>query len=259
MTAALKQPVGSIILVTADLALGPGVPRLCDKAVPDCTGAYAAALGIKWRTQERWAVHGPFVARVGEDGLSDFIVHGPFYIPAADPKFRHREWQTLKFDGGLFAASGVEPDGLSIGAESSLGGRLTPWRLDGVFTGLVGEDVGLSLRARWLTSVKSGLHDFRVGLAPLLEHSDVDRQWSYPSPLGLLLPELGVGRRESESFPYLGWSLPVSRRFVSPLLRRHPFTAEDVLGVRVAATVLVSFRQTAIETTYLLSAGVTVW
>jgi hypothetical protein len=214
---------------------------------------------MAWGTADRWAIPGPFVARVSEGGLSDVTAQGSSYVPRTEPKLRPRAWRAPKTEGGFFALTGLAAGDVSIGAEAIVTARITPWRSYDLWAGLIGEDVGVSARARWSSSVTSRIRDFRIGLAPVLEDSDIYRDWSYPSPIGLLVPEIGIGRREQTTAPYFGWSLPVTRRFVSPLVRRHPFDAADVLGIRIAAEALLSFRQAAVEKTFWLSTGITVW
>jgi hypothetical protein len=57
----------------------------------------------------------------------------------------------------------------------------------------------------------------------------------------------------------LSWSLPVEYRLESPYFRRHPFTARDVLGVRVAPTAMFSFPPSGTEVLVGLSLGLSFW
>jgi hypothetical protein len=270
LSRALAQPAGSRVVLTADLELGAGIPRLCDRVAPDCSGASVRALGLTWGAADHWGIAGPFVARVSEGGVSDLTAQGPYYVPRTEPKLRPREFRDLKIEGAVLALSEFAGDTVSLGAQASIAARLTPWKSYSLLPGLIGEDMGLSIRARWLSSVTSGTRDLRIGIAPILEDSNLYRDWSYPSPMGLFAPEVGFGRRSGglpdlsgqqadETMPYVGWSLPITRRFVSPLVRRHPFDANDVLGIRIAAEAHFLFPRAGIEKAYALSAGLTVW
>jgi hypothetical protein len=267
---ALTQPPGSLVVVKGDLVLEPrSAAFLCDglRGVdewPECAGARAVAEGVGWSRESRWLIRGPFAARVTGRGtgraLTDVtLLNVPYFVPAWESIDRTHDWRTLKVEGTLSTIGVAGSSGAAIGAEASLSARTTPWPLGSLLRVLVSEDVGLALRARWLASTGSARFESRFGVAAVFEDSSVYRDWSYPSVLGLVWPEAGVGIREGAVFPYVSWSLPVEYRLESPDLRRHPFAARDVLGVRVAPMAMVSFPPSAAEVLVGLSLGLSLW
>jgi hypothetical protein len=264
LTAASARRVGTRVLVAADLALGDGSsPRLCDRAQPSCSGARIGAAGVAWSRPDGWSLRGPFAARVREAGLSDLTSRGAYYAPELlEGGARWLDWRFPKLEGTVSSFGAVGSGYAAMGAEGSLSVVTSPWPAQSVLRILAGADAGIALRGRWFASTQAGQPrggDYRVGVAPVLENSDVWRDWSYPSPLGVVLPEVGVGVAAAGAFPYLGWSLPVEYYVESPRLRRHPFEVRDVLGGRIAPTVLLSFRRGSSDALYGVAAGVTLW
>jgi hypothetical protein len=263
---ALERPLGSRVVVKGDLVLEPRSPVLCDglrevhDAWPDCAGARAVAEGVGWSQSSRWSIHGPFAARVTRGGLSDVTLLNAFYfVPEWEDTDHPHDWRTFKVEGTLAAFGAAGSGAGAIGAEASASARATPWPSESVLRALVSEDVGVALRARWFASMRSGRSDYRFGVAALFEDSSLYRDWSYPSPLGVLWPEAGVGLADAEVFPYLAWSLPVEYHLESPRLRRHPFGPREVLGVRIAPTVMLSFVRSTTEVLYGTSLGASFW
>ena len=275
LATALKMPEGSRVRVKAELLLADheGV-RLCDRlalasnpesdAPPACSGTQAKAVGLTWSSARRWTLHGPFSARVSDGGLSEVTSPGYYTVSGGVNRSRWYDWDGIELEGSLSSSAAVGSGSAFAGGEGSLDARITPWSapshgLVRVARGLVGDDLGLALRGRWLVSTASGGSELLVGVAPFLSNADTDRQWSYPSLLGLFVPEVGVGFARSEAaFPYLGWSIPVGYHFESHRYRRHPYDASDVLGLRLAPAVLVSFRGTA-DVLYGIALGVSAW
>jgi hypothetical protein len=196
-------------------------------------------------------------ARVSENGFTD-VTSGPWsYIPEA--LIRSGAWESVKFEGALSALGALRSGAPVLGTEASLTAHATLWSADHLPRWLLGADTGFAVRGRWLAGSTPKNSEFQLGLAPILENSDAYRDQTYPSVLGLLLPEVGVGRSSGQTFSYLAWTLPVVFHLESPRERRHPFDARDVLGLRVAPTALVSFRAGSTDWLYGLFAGVTVW
>ena len=255
---------GNRVTVDADLVFGGDAgPRLCHrrldgKAGPRCDGVAVPALGITWgRPDKSWSIAGPFSVRVTDDGFAEVTSHGATPVP--DGTIRPLAWQKAKVDGSLAAFGAIASGTARLGAEGALAVHATLWPWDGWPMALIGADAGVALRGRWLDAPHDATSEFRAGIALLLENSDMDRDWSYPSLLGLLVPEVGVGRAEGDFFPYLGWSFPVTFHLESIRFRRHPFGVRDVLGIRVAPTALLSIRAGANEWQYGLSVGATLW
>jgi hypothetical protein len=208
-------------------------------------------------------MRGPFAVRVREDGLSDVVSEGRYYAPELlEGGARWLDWRSPKLEATLSSFGAVGSGHAAIGVDGSVSARTSPWAAGSVLRIVAGADAGVAVRGRWFVSPQAGQPkggDYRFGVAPVLENSDVWRDWSYASPLGVVLPEVGLGLTAAGAFPYLGWSLPVEYHFESPRLRRHPFGVRDALGARVAPTVLLSFRRGSNDALYGVAAGVTFW
>jgi hypothetical protein len=268
---ALARPPGSRVVVKGELVLEPhSAALICDDVRhfgtdwPECAGARAVAAGVGWSAASRWGIRGPFAARLTgpESGgaLTDVtLLNLNYYVPEYESLDRTLDWRPFKVEGTLSTMGVTGSGGGAIGAEASVSARTTPWPITNLLRFVVSDDVGVALRARWLASTRSARFESRFGIAAVFEDSSLYRDWSYPSVLGLLSPEAGVGIRDGEVFPYLSWSLPVEYRFESPFFRRHPFAARDVLGVRVAPTAMLSFLPSATEVLVGLSLGLSFW
>ncbi len=250
-------PLGSWVIVDADLvADAVKRPRLCAPTPSSCATVSAPAKGVTWQAHSRLHMRGPFAVRVERDGFSSVTYTG-LQEPSLS-NIRSRPWPTPRLHASLSAA-GAWDSGLWLGAEAELGvwGTLSP-RGD-LMRVLLGVDWGIAWRTRWVASADRDDSTWLLGLAPTLSHADVYRDWSYPSPLGVLLPEFGVGYSGSQAFPFVAWSLPVEYRFESPRTRRHPLEARDVLGIRVSPAMLLAIEPQRTNLIFALSAGMTAW
>lgn len=258
LLAALSRPLGARVVVDADLVVGGhSLPRLCERTNPPCRGASAPARGLSWGLTTEHAFPGPFAARVSDNGFSDITS----IQPTDDPEWLHyrTRFDTPHLEGFGSALGAVGSQGAAAGAEAGLDAQISWSRAHNMGVVLVGAGTGVGFRARWLTRTDSGISELRLGIAPLLEHSNWDRVLVYPSPLGVALPEFGVATSQGRAFPYLAWSLPVVWHLESRLLRQHPFAVRDVMGFRVAPAALLSFRDGSADWLYALSVGATVW
>jgi hypothetical protein len=166
---------------------------------------------------------------------------------------------SLHLEGSISALGALGSDVAKLGGEASVIAH-TGWSKErGLVLSLVGAGTGVAVRGRWLVAANSETSEFRLGIAPVFEHAGWERVWVYPSPLGLVLPEVGVGVGGARAFPYLAWSLPIVVHLESRVTRGHPFDARDVLGFRLAPTALLSFRQGSTDWLYAVSLGMTIW
>jgi hypothetical protein len=265
LSEAVARPVGSRVVVDADLLLGGGGnPRLCAHGFvandePRCTGPEALALDVAWGSARTGFMPGPFAARVASGGFTDLTTVESSDVD--DGRLRPSEWQSAKLEGGLSGLGAAGVNAAAAGAEANLAVRTNLFPPDSPLPKrLVGLDTGVAVRGRWLTG--AGRAPGRVigaGIAPLFEFADYFRNWTYPSALGLLVPEVGVGFAKTGAFPYLAWSLPVVYHPESVMDRRHPFGAREMIGIRVAPFALWPLAQSGGPWLFGLSAGVTVW
>ncbi len=261
---ARSRPVGSRVVVDASLVVGGGLPpRLCNwrlraDSTRVCVGPAAVARDVTWsEPATSWSIQGPFAVRVTEDGFADVTEIGRAYVPGG--LLRPYAWQGVKVEGAFSTVAFFGPHAAAVGGEADLTWRWTGWTHGSVWARLIGDDVGIGLRARGLATSESASGEWLAGLAPISEFSDPYRNVSYPSIPGLLLPEVGVGYRKPEAFPYLAWTVPVVFHLASPRERRHPFGAREVLGIRIAPTARIAFGPGSPELQVGASAGATLW
>ena len=265
LDAAMALPAGTRVRLKASLLLETdGPPRFCDRrrdvpgsSVWSCAGTSVNAVGVTWSAPYRSEINGPFSARVTTRGLSDVTAADLPGSEGGNPK----RWDGDGIEiGGFVSSLGAVGSGVTfVGAEGGLDARLTRNSSYTLPRSLVGEEIGVSVRARSLIPTSPGDTELRVGVLPLLSNGSVFRQWFTPSVVGLLVPEVGLGFTRGERFPFVAWSLPVDYHFESPRYRRHPYDARDVLGLRLSPQLLVSFRRDGADVFYGLSAGVSAW
>jgi hypothetical protein len=260
LATARTLPAGTRVKVQAALVLGGGVaPRLCDTSEARKAKGYCTpALGVTWASAQEWAIGGPFEVRVTERGLSD-VGGGTLGVPFDDQE--PNRWTSFHLEGTLAGFAGVGSRENAVGGEASLSGRISDPKYDGGYIDhlWVGEDWGVALRGRWLASLRSPTYDVRLGVAAVLDDPGAFRDWVHPSVLGAVSPEVGVALEEGRAFPYLAWSFPVAYHFEGPQLRKHPYGARDVLGVRVSPTIVLSFHDRAPDVMYGGAVGISVW
>ncbi len=266
LDAAMALPAGSRVRLKANLLLETdGPPRFCDRlrdvpgsGHPRCAGTSVDAVGVTWSGAYPSEINGPFSARVTARGLSDVAAADLPGSEGGNPK-RWDDGDGIEI-GGFVSSLGAVGSGVAfVGAEGGLDARLRRRRSYTLLRALVGDEIGVSVRARSLIPTSPGDTQLRVGVLPLLSDGDFVRQWFTPSALGLLVPEVGLGFTRGERFPFVAWSLPIDYHFESPRYRRHPYDARDVLGLRLSPQLLVSFRRDGADVLYGLSAGVSAW
>jgi hypothetical protein len=174
-------------------------------------------------------------------------------------RIRPYAWTTAELETSLGGLAALADERARFGSEATASAHFTAVESEGLARILIGTDASPSLRARWLASSENAPQRFLLGMAPAFLHASVYRTWSYPSPLGLALPEVGIEFSDASPSAYLLWSLPVTFHFESPRTRQHPFTTADRLGLRVAPALLRPLPASAATWIYALSAGVTAW
>ncbi len=259
---ARELPPGTRVRVQAKCLLGDGGAHLCDEfppaGSPVCPGG-----GTPVRDVSTWgrplAISGTFSARTTSSGFEDLVWLSP---PLWEVRTRRSRRRPLTVRGGASGVAGHANQSAGLGGELWITfGSTRDWPLpDASLTrklshALLGDGVGLGLEGRWLADPSRQEPALWLGAQPRLESGNASRRWITPSPVGVLVPELGVAVADSDAVPYVGWTLPIEWRAVSPLLRRRPFRLGDVVGLRASAFGHLPLREGSVEPTLGLTLG----
>lgn len=252
---------GNLAKFEALLVVGGGQPpRFCsgrNPTVHSCRSGAPRALGVRAsRRTSAVGIPGRFVGRLHQAGFDQVVVlevQGSLgtQAPASRP-YGHQFPEISGGFSGLFGFSGGERN---WGRRWILGGELKAELRTSLWDPhqwpnrphreryLIGYDLGLGIRGRFWGEPANGQASWWLGLDPLLESPSYRRRWIAPSVLGLLLPEVGLGRNGLQTFPYIGWTFPVEWRWISPRQRKHPYNLRDVLGIQGSLLWLVPLTQ----------------
>ena len=98
-----------------------------------------------------------------------------------------------------------------------------------------------------------------LGLRPSFRSDFVLSKVAYPTPLGVVIPEVGIVWHDDRADPYLAWRAPVEYRKRAPTERQHPLTLAERLAFTATPIVLVTLGEPPHDWSAGLSLGLTVW